>query len=559
MISVSGNIWEEIKYNKQLSQKIKQDYKFNDILSKLIINRKFNREEIYSINNKIDIVNPFINNFDFEISKNLIIDFINSKKKILIIGDYDVDGSVATGLLIRLFKQIKHPYDYFIPDRVEDGYGISEKLFKKIKKKLTELIIIVDSGSKSYDTINYLNNLNIKTIIIDHHELVKPYPKSTSFINPKKNKNDDNSNLCASALVYFLVDIIKKELSLINDCKSDLFLTALATVCDVMPLRGLNRNIVQKAFNEYKHINLDFINYFYSKKRKSNKFNYDDLGYLIGPILNSGGRLNKSNLATKLIISTNKEEIKKISNQLIDLNDKRKQIEKRTIKKINLKDLILIKDKIIIIKDLTIPEGIIGIIASRFLEKFNKTTIVLTQSGNLIKGSTRSTSDINIGSIINNAVTKKILVNGGGHDMAAGFSLYKKDFNKFKNFLFEYNFTKININKKYVSKISASAINIKFLEDLDKLAPFGNNNKRPIFFVENLKIINSRIIDNLHIHCLLKDKKNKIFDSILFNSVNTNLGNFILNYKKEINILCKFNLYGANNNKISTHIIDIVT
>ena len=559
MISVSGNIWEEIKYNKQLSQKIKQDYKFNDILSKLIINRKFNREEIYSINNKIDIVNPFINNFDFEISKNLIIDFINSKKKILIVGDYDVDGSVATGLLIRLFNQIKHPYDYFIPDRVEDGYGISEKLFKKIKKKLTELIIIVDSGSKSYDTINYLNNLNIKTIIIDHHELVKPYPKSTSFINPKKNKNDDNSNLCASALVYFLVDIIKKELSLINDCKSDLFLTALATVCDVMPLRGLNRNIVQKAFNEYKHINLDFINYFYSKKRKSNKFNYDDLGYLIGPILNSGGRLNKSNLATKLIISTNKEEIKKISNQLIDLNDKRKQIEKRTIKKINLKDLILIKDKIIIIKDFTIPEGIIGIIASRFLEKFNKTTIVLTQSGNLIKGSTRSTSDINIGSIINNAVTKKILVNGGGHDMAAGFLLYKKDFNKFKNFLFEYNFTKTSINKKYVSKISTSAINLKFLEDLDKLAPFGNHNKRPIFFVENLKIMNSRIIDNLHIHCLLKDKKNKIFDSILFNSVNTNLGNCLLNYKKEINILCKINLYGANNNKISTHIIDIVT
>ena len=559
MISVSGNIWEEIKYNKQLSQKIKQDYKFNDILSKLIINRKFNREEIYSINNKVDIINPFINNFDFEISKNLIIDFINSKKKILIVGDYDVDGSVATGLLIRLFNQIKHPYDYFIPDRVEDGYGISEKLFKKIKKKLTELIIIVDSGSKSYDTINYLNNLNIKTIIIDHHELVKPYPKSTSFINPKKNKNDDNSNLCASALVYFLVDIIKKELSLINDCKSDLFLTALATVCDVMPLRGLNRNIVQKAFNEYKHINLDFINYFYSKKRKSNKFNYDDLGYLIGPILNSGGRLNKSNLATKLIISTNKEEIKKISNQLIDLNDKRKQIEKRTIKKINLKDLILIKDKIIIIKDFTIPEGIIGIIASRFLEKFNKTTIVLTQSGNLIKGSTRSTSDMNIGSIINNAVIKKILVKGGGHDMAAGFSLYKKDFNKFKNFLFEYNFTKTSINKKYVSKISTSAINLKFLEDLDKLAPFGNHNKRPIFFVENLKIINSRIIDNLHIHCLLKDKKNKIFDSILFNSVNTNLGNCILNYKKEINILCKFNLYGANNNKISTHIIDIVT
>ena len=559
MTSLSGNIWEEIKFNEQLSQKVKQDHKFSDILSRLIINRNFNEEEIYSIYNKVSIINPFINNLDFELSKNLIINFINSKKKILIIGDYDVDGSVATGLLIRLFKQIKHPYDYFIPDRLEDGYGISEKLFKKIEKKLTELVIIVDSGSKSYDAINYLNNLNIKTIIIDHHELVKPYPKSTSFINPKKDKDHNHYNLCASALVYFLVDILKKELTLKNYNKSDLFLTALATVCDVMPLRGLNRNIVQTAFNEYNHNNLDFINYFYSKKKKSNKFHYDDLGYIIGPILNSGGRLNKSNLATKLIISKNKDEIKKISNQLINLNDKRKEIEKKSIDKINYNDLILIKDRIIIIKDLTIPEGIIGIIASRFLEKYNKTTIVLTQSGNLLKGSARSTSDINIGSIINNLVSKKILLNGGGHNMAAGFSLYKKNFNKFKSFLFGYKLTIGDSKKKYVSKISTSAVNIKFLKDLEKLAPFGNNNKRPIFLMENLKIINPKLINNLHIHCLLKDKKNKIFNSILFNSVNTNLGNYLLNYKKEINILCEFNLYGANNNKISTHIIDIIT
>ena len=559
MISVSGNIWREIKFNKQLSQKVKQDHKFSDILSNLIINRKFNKEEIYSIYNKIDIINPFFKNFDFELSKNLIIDFINLRKKILVVGDYDVDGSVATGLLIRLFNHIDHPCDYFIPDRIEDGYGTSEKLFKKIKKRLTELVIIVDSGSKSFDAINYLNKLNIKTIIIDHHELVKPYPKSTSFINPKKNKEIDTSNLCASALVYFLIDIIKKELSLKNYNKSDLFLTALATVCDVMPLRGLNRIIVQKAFDEYSHNNLDFINYFYSKKKKSNKFYYDDLGYLIGPILNSGGRLNESNLATNLIISKNRDEIKKISNQLINLNEKRKEIEKKIICKLNLKKLISIKDKIIIIKDLTIPEGIIGIIASRFLEKFNKTSIVLTQSGKVLKGSARSIPDINIGSIINNAVTKKILINGGGHNMAAGFSLHKKDYDKFKNFLFECKLTEENNKKEFVSKISTSAINLKFLKDLEKLAPFGNNNKRPIFFLENLRIINPRIINNLHIHCLLKDKKNKIFDSILFNSVNTNLGNYILNYKNEINILCEFNLYGAYNNKISTHIIDIVT
>ena len=558
MISISGNIWKEISFNKQLSQKIKQDYKFGEILSNLIAHKKFNLEEIYTIENDIDLINPFIKDKDFELARELIIDSINLKKKILVIGDYDVDGSVATALLIKLFKQIKHPFDFYIPDRVKDGYGISQKLFKKIEKKLTELVIIVDSGSKSYDTIDYLNKLNIKTIIIDHHELVKPYPNSNSFINPKKNKNEDHSNLCASALVYFLIDMIKEKICSQNYSKPDLFLTALATVCDVMPLRGLNRNIVKKAYKEYNYKNLDFINYFYEKKKISNKFDYDDFGYLIGPILNSAGRLNKSNLATKLIISSKKDEILKISNQLIDLNKKRKQIENNSISNINYKDLIIIKDKIIIVKDLSIPEGLIGIIASRFLEKFNKTTIVLTQSGNLLKGSARSTLDINIGSIINKAVFNNILINGGGHKMAAGFSLNNKNFDKFKNFLSEFKFDNQDVKKQYVSKISTSAINIDFLKNLEKLAPYGNSNKRPVFFIENLKIYKPKVINNSHINCLLKDKKNKTLNAILFYSANSNLGNYILNYKKEVSVFCEFKLYGANNNKINTHILDIV-
>ena len=135
MISVSGNIWKEIRFNKQLSQKIRQDYKFSEVLSNLVAHRKFNKDEIYTIENDIDLINPFTKDKDFDLAKELIIDFINLKK-ILIIGDYDVDGSVATALLIKLFKQIKHPFDFYIPDRVKDGYGISEKLFKKLKKNL---------------------------------------------------------------------------------------------------------------------------------------------------------------------------------------------------------------------------------------------------------------------------------------------------------------------------------------------------------------------------------------------------------------------------------------
>ena len=560
MISVNGYVWKEIKVKQQLVQKIKQDFKFSTVLSNLIVGKNFNNEEIYSIKNDIDILNPFLNNQDFINAKNLIINFIKNKKKILVLGDYDVDGTVSTSVLINLFRYINHPYDYYIPDRSIDGYGVSIKLLKKLHKRLPELIIIVDSGSKSHEAINYLNNLNIKSIIIDHHDILKPYPKSNILINPKKELfKNDHVHLCASALVYFLVEIINKELNLKFLNKTNLLMTALATICDVMPLRGLNRNIILKAFKNYNYKESYFIDYLLTKIKKTNNLHYDDFGYLIGPTLNSGGRLNKSNLPIDVIISTDKIEIRKITDQLIDLNNKRKEIEKNIINKIDKKNIIEINDKIMIIKDISIPEGLIGIIASRFLEKLNKLVIVITQSGNVLKGSARSTPDINIGSIINNCVIKKILTNGGGHQMAAGFSLKKNKFDDFKDYLIKFKTSNLKIKKEYFCKISSSAININFIKDIKKLEPFGNGNDNPSFLVENLKIHKPRIINKSHIFCLLKDKKNKFFDSITFNSVNTTIGDYIFNYKNYINVICKFNLSGSKNNKINIQIVDILT
>lgn len=462
-------------------------------------------------------------------------------------------------MLVNFFEYINHPCDFFIPDRTKDGYGVSKKLLRKLGNKIPELIIIVDSGSKSHESINYLNHLNIKSIIIDHHEISKPYPKSNVLINPKKRlKSNDKINLCASALVYFLIDLLKKKLNLKFTNKLNLFLTALATICDVMPLRGLNRNIILKAFKEYNHKNSYFLNYLITQTKKTNNFDYDDFGYLIGPILNSGGRLNKSNLPTLLITSTDINRIKKISDDLINLNKKRKEIEKQIIKKIDYNNFININDSITIIKDTSIPEGLIGIIAARFQERLNKSIIVITQSGNLLKGSARSTSNINIGALINTCVLENILKDGGGHQMAAGFTLKKENFDIFKNFLKDYKVYNYKDKKKYVSKISSSAINTNFLKDLKKFAPFGNSNKNPIFLVQNLSILKPMKIQNSHISCLLKDRRNKFYKAISFNSINTNIESFLLNYKKEVSVLCEFKLSELKRNQIDIHIVDII-
>ena len=558
MISISGNEWTEIKYNNLKVQKVSQDYSLSKVISKIILNNNFTKEEIYSIDNLINFKNPFLSDQEFNKSKEIIIKHIKNKKKILVIGDYDVDGSVSTAMFLNLFKHINHPFDFYIPDRNKDGYGISIDLFKKLKNRLTDLIIILDSGSKSKREIDYLNSLNIQTIIIDHHEIIKPYPKASVFINPKKNYEDEFlSNLCASTLTYFLIELIHKGLKLDFQREKYNLLAALATICDVMPLNNLNRYIIKKAIHDYNHKLFYFFDLILKKNKRNNELKLDDFAYLIGPILNSGGRLNKSNLAVELMISDDKSKIEKVYNQLFQLNQKRKEIEKNIFLNLDFEKLYKNKSKILIIKDIKIPEGLIGIIAARCVEKFNKPTIVVTQSGNKFKGSARSLSNINIGSIINNAVSLNILESGGGHKMAGGFNLKKENFRYFENYLNSLKILPVEIKKKYISKISSTALNVDFINNIKKLEPFGNNEK-PIFLIESLKIFKPKIINKLHISCLLKDKKNKFYESIAFNVLNSKIGEYLMNYKKEINVLAELNISYKKDHAININIIDII-
>ena len=186
MISVSDKNWKQRKTNKNLIEKLKQDYDFSDILSRLLISRKFDETELNTINNDFDLNNVFLKNIDFEKSIDLLINSIKDKEYICILGDYDVDGSAATSLLVRFFESINQPFFYYIPDREKDGYGATKKLFEKLILKKPQLIIMVDCGSTSNEAINFLNDNKIKSLIIDHHEINKPFPKANVIINPKK-------------------------------------------------------------------------------------------------------------------------------------------------------------------------------------------------------------------------------------------------------------------------------------------------------------------------------------------------------------------------------------
>jgi len=553
MISVSGKKWEQKKINQKLVDKLKQDFNYSDILSRLIISRKFEDDEIATINTDLDLNNVFLNNEDFNQSIKLVVNCINNNEKICILGDYDVDGSAATSLFVKFLESIKHSFFYYIPDREKDGYGATKKLFQKLILEKPRLIIMVDCGSTSNEAIDFLNENEIKSLIIDHHEINKPFPCANSIINPKKdNGYKEYDYLCATSLSYFFLDLLVKEIKCKINIEDYLIYVLLATVCDVMPLRKLNRLIALSALKNFDITKNLPLNTLFELNNKKNKININDLGYLIGPILNAGGRLGKSKYATELLSSNNDLVIKDRSNHLIRLNSKRREIETLILSEIDLQKIEKENKDVVIYYNPNINEGLIGIIAARLKDYFNKPTIVITRSNELLKGSARSVYNYNIGRVIKNSLDKDIIVNGGGHNMAAGFTLNKDKLKAFENFILV-DFLKSNtVNNNifsYESEISSLAFNQDFYDNIKKLEPFGTGNPVPTFLLRDLKIIKPIILNNKHISSILRSKTGFSIKSISFNSINTKVGEYLMSYKNSLNVIGQINENIWNNKK----------
>ena len=553
MISISGKKWKEKKVNLNLVNKIQQDKNFSKLVSHLIVSRNFDLNEIHLIKNELDLKNIFENNLDFIKSVKLLQKSINNKENVCILGDYDVDGSAATSLFVRLFESLKHPYFYYIPDREKDGYGASKKLFEKLILKKPDLVIMVDCGSTSNEAIDYLNKNKVKSIIIDHHEINKPYPKANIIINPKKNNGYLKYDyLCATELTYFFIDILVKKIKAKINLRQYLIYVLLATVCDVMPLRKLNRLISITALKEF-NINDNYA--FKELLRLSNKkkaITINDLGYLIGPILNAGGRLGKSSYATELLSSKDTEIINQKSLELTNLNTKRKKIESLILNDINFDKLMTDSKGLIIYYSPNINEGLIGIIASKLKDFFNRPSIVITNSKNFLKGSARSTVHYKIGQTIKTLLDKNILLNGGGHNMAAGFTLKKDNLLLFKKFINKDYLKKNSFSESffyYDSEVSAIVFNKEFYNDIKIIGPFGTDNPEPTFLFKELKVIKSKILDDKHISCILKSKIGFSINSICFDSFNSKIGEHLLNYKKYFSVIGQINENFWNNKK----------
>jgi len=501
---------------------------------------------------------------------------IKKKETIGIFGDYDVDGASSAALLVKYFLSISQSIETYVPDRRKEGYGPNINAFNHLISNGSNLIFTVDCGTLSYEPINTAKNKQIDVIVLDHHKSDTKLPNAYAIVNPNRYDEDSKLNyLCAAGVCFiFLVALnnkLRKEnwfkLNKINEPNilNFLDLVALATVCDVVPLIKLNRAIVKQGLVVLKRrTNLGLKTLYDLCNIKSKPTTYD-LGFALGPRINAGGRVGKSSHGMNLLISQDPEKAYKIALDLERYNTERKYIESNLTKEIFSKVKNYHNHSVLVLSGTDWHQGVVGIVASRIKEKYNKPAILISIENNIGKGSARSIFGFDIGSQIIKAVQLGILKKGGGHNMAGGFTIEKENIDKFRNFLTK-NFenSKINnfdnLNLYLDSIIAPSAINENFYNDIEILEPFGSGNNEPKFVVEQLKVIKSDIVGDNHIKSILSGKDGTVFKSIAWNAVNSPLEKILnKNNKKLFNAAGKMKLNEWHGQKNIEFIIEDIS
>jgi len=548
--SVSGKKWILKNFDSSDVKKFSELYSLNETVAKLLSIRKKNIEDInLYLDPKIKnlLPNP-LHLKDMKKAIDRTYNSINNNESIGIFGDYDVDGASSTAILSRYFLSIKQKVITYIPDRHKEGYGPSKNGFDYLIQNGSKIIYTVDCGTSSFDSIKHAQIKQVDVIVLDHHQSGIKLPNACAVVNP--NRYDDTSKLnylCASGVCFIFLIALNKKLRDNEWFKKNniaepnilnlLDLVSLGTVCDVVPLIGLNRAIVKQGLKVIKRRSNLGLKTLYDLCNIQAQPTTFDLGFKLGPRINAGGRVGKASHGAELLISEDPQKTYKIALDLEKSNKERQSIESLLSQEINSKVKNFDNHPVLVLAGKNWHEGIIGIVASRIKDKFNKPTVLISINKNISKGSARSVIGFDIGAAIIKAVQLEILVKGGGHKMAGGFSIKEEKIEIFRDFLikiYEKNnkANSNNLNMYLDTIIAPSCLNEKFYEEINFLSPFGSGNIEPKFAIENIKVIKKNNVGLNHLKVILKGKDGSTFMGFVWNAKNTPLDE-ILNEKNK--------------------------
>jgi single-stranded-DNA-specific exonuclease len=534
--SLTGKTWLRNLQDTELNQKASSLYKIDLQLANILINRGISLAEIPSF------LDPKLKNLmgDPSLLKDMdklcdrIYKSILNKEKIVILGDYDVDGITSTSILFKYLKNLGANISTYIPDRYTEGYGISIKALEKLSKQSPKLLILLDNGSVSFNEVLRAGELGIDVIIVDHHSVDVTLPQAVAFVNPKRvDDASNNDSLCTAGLVFLclvaLNNYLEKQKFFVEVEKTPsknniqaptkenilkyLDLVALGTVCDMVPLVGLNRAFVFqgiKIMHKRENASLRSL----ADNLGINKpIDVETLGFSFGPCINAGSRMGNSQLPLDLFLSNESYITDNLSNQLILLNQKRQEEEDKIIQSATLEisQKNLSENNSIFVGSHFWSSGIVGIIAGRVKENYGKPALIysIDKEKGTATGSGRSIEGIDLGNIIIGAKQKDLLIKGGGHSQAVGFTFSLEKEQEF----FEFVESKIKyaLKNKVIERniiiddvLSIYALSEKLATDISKIQPFGINFKEPVFMISNVKINNVKQIGQNKNHLMVE-------------------------------------------------------
>ena len=499
-------------YNKKADfQKIGSEFGIDPVIARLIRNRDIqDMKEIrsYLYGTLAEIPSPWKMK-DMERAVQILQKKITQKKKIRIIGDYDIDGVTATCILLKGLKRLNANVDTYIPDRVKDGYGMHEQLIDKALEDGIDTILTCDNGIAAAAEIEYAKKEGLTVIVTDHHDIpfrdtedgrIWIIPKADAVVNPKQNDClYPNKNICGAVVAWKLIWALYERLGIDSDEIWDfLELAAIATVGDVMDLQGENRIIVKKGLKKLSSTSFEGLKALICVNNlEGAEITAYHVGFVIGPCINASGRLDTAARSLELLLADNMEDAMKLADDLYDLNQSRKamteQGKEQAIQSIEENNLG--KDRVLVVYLPDCHESLAGIIAGRIREAYNKPVFVLTKGADGVKGSGRS---IEAYSMYEELVKcSDLLTQFGGHPMAAGLSMEEKNVELFRRRLNDNcTLTEQDLIPKIMIDVPMpiSYLSKKMTEQLKVLEPFGKGNSKPLFAQKNLRAVGIRVL-----------------------------------------------------------------
>ncbi|GLU83417.1 MULTISPECIES: single-stranded-DNA-specific exonuclease RecJ [Rhizobium] len=548
--SVSGNRWisrlDQAGQNRALA--IAQTHGLPELIARVLAGRGVGQDEAMAF------LDPTIRGLmpdphlltDCEKAAQRLLHAIRKGETVAIFGDYDVDGAASSALLYRFLTHFGVPASIYIPDRIFEGYGPNPTAINQLIDNGATLIVTVDCGSTSFESLEAARARNIDVVVIDHHQVAHELPHCHALVNP--NREDDLSgqgHLCAAGVVFMVLVAALRLLRETGDSRvrsidllAWLDIVALATVCDVVPLKGLNRAYVVKGLIAARHQGNLGLAALFRKAGLNGPVTPYHFGFLIGPRINAGGRIGDAALGARLLTLDDGGEAETIAAKLDELNRERQAMEAAMLQEAEAEALAEYGNgdgaSVIVTARENWHPGIVGLIASRLKDKFRRPAFAIAfDPMGKGTGSGRSINGFDMGRMVRAAVDAGLLVKGGGHAMAAGLTVERNNLGKLRAFFTEKAEKQVaglvaNETLKIDGALGASGATVELIDRLETAGPYGSGHPQPVFALPSHRLRDSRLVGQSHIKITLEAQDGGRVDGIAFRAAETPLGELLM-------------------------------